>query len=311
MRMVTADSSNRATQNFFDAAFKVDLNQFSILLKNDISLIAGICHPEENCNILHLIASEKVESKILKIIELIYSSPNNYNYCMYFLKAFKAMDFQGNTPLMLSISNNNTEIFQIFCGLYYKCLAQHDYSKSEIWLGLVSVINFINKQGETALHIAAKYTNIDAIRILLHMGADINIQNYEGRTALHIVARCNCFNIIELLLRKGADIKIVDNNGNTPAHLVSQMQGGNIDAQKNTLRLLALHGNNPQLQNYQGYTALDEMYMRNMSIWSKIVDNRDIESAYMAHILRKHNITSSFTLKEDIRRNNYFGCTVI
>ena len=73
-------------------------------------------------------------------------------------------------------------------------------------------LNKQNKDGYTALILAALKNNIEIVKLLLNAGADIDKQNIAGDTALIKAAISNYRKIIKLLLDYGADEFILDNN---------------------------------------------------------------------------------------------------
>lgn len=90
--------------------------------------------------------------------------------------------------------------------------------------------------GPTALHVlanASRWWNLEAIRYLIHHGADINSRDERGETPLHIACggkastnsnyiRRPSFwsaNCVQLLLELGADPNALDQRGRTPLNL--------------------------------------------------------------------------------------------
>ncbi len=91
----------------------------------------------------------------------------------------------------------------------------------EILLGVESLkINAIDKHGRTALHLASKWRNVDAVKyILATAGVDVNLQDENGMTPLAAGPESDCADIVRLLLQVQAiDVNICDNEGQTALH---------------------------------------------------------------------------------------------
>ncbi|TAL30595.1 MAG: ankyrin repeat domain-containing protein [Alphaproteobacteria bacterium] len=68
-----------------------------------------------------------------------------------------------------------------------------------------SDVNTTNALGENALHIAVRWGEIDAVKLLISSGADINKHGEYGYTPLHYAAECGYQEIVKLLLDSGAN----------------------------------------------------------------------------------------------------------
>ena len=84
-------------------------------------------------------------------------------------------------------------------------------------------LTMADRNGATALHIAASYGHVEILRRiideLLAEGEDLNTPNGHGQTALHQAAEAGMVNSVTLLLQRGADSTIQDADGNTAADL--------------------------------------------------------------------------------------------
>lgn len=89
--------------------------------------------------------------------------------------------------------------------------------------GSRSTINARTERGETPLHWAAAYDGkLEILRWLLVNGAEVNAKMNDGETALHIAARRQDSDAMELLLDHGADIDAVNGAGETALFLVAR-----------------------------------------------------------------------------------------
>jgi hypothetical protein len=77
--------------------------------------------------------------------------------------------------------------------------------------------NSCNRVGQTALHIAAIWNALDALRCLIKAGADVNAQNsLRGSTPLHAAASRGSIEAARILIEHGADPLIADESAMLP-----------------------------------------------------------------------------------------------
>lgn len=82
-------------------------------------------------------------------------------------------------------------------------------------------INDKDIYGRTALHIAIKYKNYDAFKILIEKGANVNEIDYSGHSILMYSIYINEFSMAVNLIRHGAKVNYQDKTGCTPLMLAS------------------------------------------------------------------------------------------
>ncbi len=85
----------------------------------------------------------------------------------------------------------------------------------------LSYIDATNAEGDTILHIALKYNNVNFAKVVISKGIDINIENNRGETALHIAAKMPAskdkYEVLEILSKSSRHINDVDSlNSATP-----------------------------------------------------------------------------------------------
>ena len=104
------------------------------------------------------------------------------------------------------------------------------------WLDLVTgteAINHRNKQGSTALILAARWGHVKAVQDLIGAGADLDLQNDQGHTALMSAAERRERQTAAVLVEAGADPTLKTPGGKTAADLVpySPLRGRSYDPQ--------------------------------------------------------------------------------
>ena len=98
---------------------------------------------------------------------------------------------------------------------------------------------------------AIENSDYDRVVTLVESGANINAKNDDGESPLHFAAMYGNVQITRFLLSTGADIRIVDDEGNTPLHWAAAA------GQLHQVRLLIDHGAAADAQNKMGQTAAE------------------------------------------------------
>jgi len=83
-------------------------------------------------------------------------------------------------------------------------------------------VNAHNAYGETALDTAARIGDVEAVRLLLEVGAEPAVVNKYDDTPLHVAVAKRSVKAVEELLKAGADPAIRNNEGLAPRDLASK-----------------------------------------------------------------------------------------
>lgn len=112
-------------------------------------------------------------------------------------------------------------------------------------------IDFVNKEGLTALHKAVIGKKEAVISHLLRKGASPHVQDKDGATPLHYAVQVGAKQTVKLLIKYNVDVNVADNEGWTPLHVAVQSRNRDI------AKILLANGADRSIENKDGKTALD------------------------------------------------------
>ena len=153
---------------------------------------------------------------------------------------FNLTDNNGNSPLIYSILNENTDMASLLVN------AGVD-------------VNICSREGEFPLIMAIKKNNLELVELLGAEGADINVTDGEGRTPLMSAVKANSVSIVKYLLSLFPETILKDKHGWGASDFAQ------VCADNTCLRLLEDHDNkcdnpeyNPEHDNITTINSQDE-----------------------------------------------------
>lgn len=69
------------------------------------------------------------------------------------------------------------------------------------------------REGDLAIHVAARARNMSLVQVLVKHGASLDARGYDGETALHIATGLRYYAMMRFLVIAGADAAAKDANG--------------------------------------------------------------------------------------------------
>ncbi|KAL3656465.1 hypothetical protein V7S43_018689 [Phytophthora oleae] len=99
-------------------------------------------------------------------------------------------DEEGQSALSVALGNNDIEMLQVFL--------RHD------------ILSKVDEFTRTALHIAARISELDVAAFLLKNGADVAAKDLIGGIPLHCAAMTDCTELVQLLLKSKSDVATTD-----------------------------------------------------------------------------------------------------
>lgn len=158
---------------------------------------------------------------------------NTIQVVEYLLRAGASRDIQdhnGNTPLHIACMKGSLDIFKVLTDNF----------------GNHKLMNLMNFEGYTCLHLAAKYSDVRLVEYMIrnqHLRVDINMEDERsGRTILHkAVENKDLSMAIYLVQMEGINIDAKCSNGHTPLCLAAGYKN------KDMVRLLLSVGADKEL----------------------------------------------------------------
>ncbi|XP_054009372.1 ankyrin repeat and death domain-containing protein 1A-like isoform X1 [Hylaeus anthracinus] len=132
-------------------------------------------------------------------------------------------------------------------------------------------LNVTDKKGQTPIHCACAEEHLEAVEILIGLGANVDAQDNEGNTPLHVATRTRHTAIAQLLLKAEANTELTDQMGFTPLH-VAASQGC-----KGILDSMIQHGAALNKQCKYGNTALHLACQNNEVETVEILINKGVD----------------------------------
>ncbi len=176
-------------------------------------------------------------------------------------------DEQGNTPLHLAVACASKEVIELVLNAVdggldlpnqngdtalHLAVRYGDLDTASQLLKKKALLDLLNQRGYSPLHIAIMKRNIDMTALLISCGANLNLQNQNGLAPLHIAATKGFEEIVDRLIQAGADVNLQTMQGSSPLHLASYH--GRADVIR---LLLATPGINTTMIGTMGQTSLN------------------------------------------------------
>lgn len=194
-----------------------------------------------------------LKNLIFLIVFIGFQAAHAGSYDDFFI-AIKQDDAKTITDLLRRGFDPNTRDPKGMHGLYL-ALQEPSFKAAQALIDWPKTdIDARNKEGESALMIAALKGHTEMARKLVARGADIN---KTGWTPLHYAATSGNLELIRLFLEKSAYIDAESPNGTTPLMMAAHY--GTPEA----VKLLIEEGADPGLKNQLGLSAIDFAWRAN------------------------------------------------
>ena len=119
--------------------------------------------------------------------------------------------------------------------------------------------------GRTVLHYAAKFENLEYLKVLLPQFKSVNVLDLEKNTPLHLACEKGNYQIIKILLESNADVNLITSKGLTCLMILAKRK---VQDTKLVKLLLEYHASS-DVENYDGMRAID--YARQVNQKSPII----------------------------------------
>jgi ankyrin repeat protein len=170
-----------------------------------------------------------------------------------------ARDYEDNTVLHFAVESGNFKMLKFLVDNLEKKQKELAGKKEETAAEEEKpVVEVINRQGMTPLHIATEMGHTEITEYLIDKGADPEIKNRgDNQTPLDLALAAGNLKIVKYLIAGGASPNATDNQGNSLLHIFTE--NGDLDMVKKLLK----DGAEINALSNQGETALDIAQAKN------------------------------------------------
>ena len=194
------------------------------------------------------------------------------------------IDDKKETLLSYSIKNNNINISKL------------------ILTSPILDLDFLDKDGNSYLHLAVLYKQEEIIKLLIEKGISINKQNKEGNTALHLAYVKYDKKIINILEENGIDTNIVNNKNKIAEEMTFKKSAKSFNTNIITNHKYSNNNTKTNIDNKNKNLDINNI-MINQSRIKKEQNNNKINSNNIAD--KKHGINKSISsTKSSLKSKN-------
>ena len=145
---------------------------------------------------------------------------NNLDLVERIVRKGASVDRRDYRPLSTDIGTLQKPNKKYWATLHYAAYSRSS-DMVEFLLRLGAKVDISTPTGQTPLGISLRYSNrseelLPVVELLIKGGASINHVDRDGQTALHLAILKNCLAVAKWLLQKGADVNHVDRDGRAP-----------------------------------------------------------------------------------------------
>ncbi|XP_073243068.1 ankyrin repeat and EF-hand domain-containing protein 1-like isoform X1 [Porites lutea] len=216
-----------------------DVDQIEKLTTHGVPYLINYSEPENGETGLHLAACKNNEKMISFLLDL-GASPN-------------MVDLKGRSPAMRAAEFGHVQALTLLTeadtdltirdvegkGILFYCIqpTKRHLECLQIALNHGASVNYVSKDGQPLLFVAAEAGLDDIVAALLIAGADPNsVHAITGQTALHAACAAGSVGCAREILEAGADYDAVDSENNHSAHKAA------LNGHFEVIRVLAAYG---------------------------------------------------------------------
>ncbi|CAH8464243.1 unnamed protein product [Heterobilharzia americana] len=199
-------ASKEKKNNNFNQPLDYDLHKFETPNEPDVIEEAET----ENCQSL-------INAIICGNLELV-----SHLFTQYGDFDFQELDENGNGLMHIGVKSKHLSIVRYLAEHnvpLYNVNKDGETPLHSVWN--LNLLSFVDKHGNTALHLACIHNQSNVAFSLCNAGAPLEVRNKNRKTPLLCAVIAGSENCLRVLIRAGARADVTDEGGNTPLHLAA------------------------------------------------------------------------------------------